>query len=229
LVASSNIMTLLFQCMQDPMPEVRQSSFALLGDLTKACFQHVKPCIPQFLPILGQNLRPEYISVCNNATWAIGEIAVKLGADMKQYIPLVLTQLVAIINQPGTPKTLLENTAITIGRLGYVCPEEVAPMLQQFIRPWCTSLRNIRDNEEKDSAFRGICSMISVNPGGVVQDFIFFCDAVASWVSPKPDLKMMFHEILHGFKNQVGEENWRRFSEQFPPQLKERLVLNYGV
>ena len=28
---------------QDAMPEVRQSSFALLGDLTKACFQHVQP------------------------------------------------------------------------------------------------------------------------------------------------------------------------------------------
>ena len=27
------------------MPEVRQSSFALLGDLTKACFENVKPCI----------------------------------------------------------------------------------------------------------------------------------------------------------------------------------------
>lgn len=26
--------------------------------------------------------------------------------------------------------------AITIGRLGYVCPQEVAPMLPQFIRPW---------------------------------------------------------------------------------------------
>lgn len=33
---------------QDKMPEVRQSSFALLGDLTKACFQHVKPCIGMF-------------------------------------------------------------------------------------------------------------------------------------------------------------------------------------
>lgn len=32
-----------------------------------------------FLPILGQNLNPEFISVCNNATWAIGEISVKLG------------------------------------------------------------------------------------------------------------------------------------------------------
>jgi len=27
LVASSNIMQLLYQCVQDPMPEVRQSSF----------------------------------------------------------------------------------------------------------------------------------------------------------------------------------------------------------
>ena len=37
-------------CCQDPMPEVRQSSFALLGDLTKACFQHVKPFIGEPRP-----------------------------------------------------------------------------------------------------------------------------------------------------------------------------------
>ncbi|KAI2664604.1 Transportin-1 [Labeo rohita] len=203
LVARSNILTLMYQCMQ--------SSFALLGDLTKACFQHVKPCI---------------------------------GSEMQPYVQMVLQQLVEIINRPNTPKTLLENTvlinlhsnsrkwtlqAITIGRLGYVCPQEVAPMLQQFIRPWCTSLRNIRDNEEKDSAFRGICTMITVNPGGVVQDFIFFCDAVASWMNPKDDLREMFYKILHGFKNQVGDENWRRFSDQFPLPLKERLAAFYGV
>jgi hypothetical protein len=29
---------------------------------------------------------------------------------MKPYIPMVLSQLITIINQPGTPKTLLENT-----------------------------------------------------------------------------------------------------------------------
>nr|XP_023838830.1 transportin-1 [Salvelinus alpinus] len=182
-----------------------------------------------FMPILGTNLNPELISVCNNATWAIGEISIQMGAEMQPYVTMVLHQLVEIINRPNTPKTLLENTAITIGRLGYVCPQEVAPMLQQFIRPWCTSLRNIRDNEEKDSAFRGICTMISVNPGGVVQDFIFFCDAVASWVNPKDDLRDMFGKILHGFKNQVGEDNWRRFSDQFPLPLKERLAAFYGV
>ena len=60
----------------------------------------------------------------------------------------------------------------------------------------CTSLRNIRDNEEKDSAFRGVCTMIGVNPSGIIQDFIFFCDAVASWVNPKSDLKEMFYKVI---------------------------------
>uniref|UniRef100_H2ZM68 Transportin-1 n=1 Tax=Ciona savignyi TaxID=51511 RepID=H2ZM68_CIOSA len=229
LVQSSNILPLMYECMQDQMAEVRQSSFALLGDLTKACFQHVKQCIGQFMPILAQNLNPELISVCNNATWAIGEISIQLGAEMQPFISIILGPLISIINQQGTPKTLLENTAITIGRLGFVCPNEVAPAMAQFTRPWCTSLRNIRDNEEKDSAFRGICAMIGVNPGGIVPDFIFFCDAIASWVQPKPDLKEMFYKILHGFKDQVGEETWGRFSEQFPQPLKERLLANYGV
>ena len=45
--------------LQDSMPEVRQSSFALLGDLTKACFPHVKPCIGESILLevfeLGMN------------------------------------------------------------------------------------------------------------------------------------------------------------------------------
>jgi len=233
LIANSNILQLLYQCMQDPMPEVRQSSFALLGDLTKACFQHVSPFVSDFLPLLGQNLNPELISVCNNATWAIGEISVKLGADMRGYMPMILNQLIVIINYPSTPKTLMENTAITIGRLGYVCPAEVAPSLPQFVRKWCSSLRNIRDNEEKDSAFRGMCLMIQANPSGILNDFIFFCDAVASWSTPKPDLKDMFSKILHGYKQQLSSENnvgcWKQITESFPPQLAERLTLVYGI
>ena len=57
----------------------------------------------------------------------------------------------------------------------------------KFVRGWCyhafsyfiflfrcTSLRNIRDNDEKDSAFRGICALIGINPGGVVQVCLSF-------------------------------------------------------
>ena len=36
-------------------------------------------------------------------------------------------------------------------------------------------------------------------------------------------------QILHAFKNQVGDESWKRFSDQFPLPLHERLSLQYGV
>uniref|UniRef100_A0A914VK87 Transportin-1 n=1 Tax=Plectus sambesii TaxID=2011161 RepID=A0A914VK87_9BILA len=229
LVAQSNIMQLMFQCAQDATPEVRQSSFALLGDLAKACYQHVEPFLQGFMPVLSQNLNPELISVCNNSIWAIGEISTKMGDGMRQYVGAFLPALVFIINRDKTPKTLLENTAITLGRLGIFCAAEVAPVLQQFIRPWCLALRNIRDNDEKESAFRGLCLMINLNPAGVIQDFIFLCDAIASWNHPQPDLKDMFARILHGFRTQVGETNWNSFTSQFPPPLKERLNAQYGV
>lgn len=94
LVARSNILTLMYQCMQvkscqkchlsdklikfacivhllysslsvqDKMPEVRQSSFALLGDLTKACFQHVKPCIGMYCGINCETFNNVLIICC---------------------------------------------------------------------------------------------------------------------------------------------------------------------
>ncbi|CAF4360939.1 unnamed protein product, partial [Adineta steineri] len=62
LVERSNILSLLERCAQDTMAEVRQSSFALLGDLTKACFRHVHKHLTIFLPILTQNLNPNHVS-----------------------------------------------------------------------------------------------------------------------------------------------------------------------
>ena len=38
--------------------KVRQSAFALLGDLTKACFKLVQPHVDQLIPILALNLNP---------------------------------------------------------------------------------------------------------------------------------------------------------------------------
>lgn len=93
-------------------------------------------------------MNPEFISVCNNATWAIGEIAVKLGNvsfwifiysmrlikaffsgnEMHNYIPLFLNQLIAIINRPNTPKTLLENTGkkeLFLEQRLYIWPKQV--------------------------------------------------------------------------------------------------------
>ena len=68
---------------------------------------------PEFMPILSGNLNPEYISVCNNATWAAGEISVKLGNDMAGYIPNILNPLITIINRYFTGAYNLHSLTIT--------------------------------------------------------------------------------------------------------------------
>uniref|UniRef100_A0A183CIR4 Transportin-1 n=1 Tax=Globodera pallida TaxID=36090 RepID=A0A183CIR4_GLOPA len=118
---------------------------------------------------------------------------------------------------------------ITLGRFGLNCSAEVSPFLADFIRPWCMSLRNVRDNEEKESAFRGICLMVNCNPQGVANFFIFLCDAIASWQTPSEQLRFMFGRIIYAFKAQVGQENWSNFVAQIPPALKQRLGMQYQL
>jgi hypothetical protein len=83
LVANTNppVFQFLSICVQDEVAEVRQSAYALLGDLAISCFEHIRTYVPQFMPHLLTQIeaRPEHLSVCNNATWAAGEIAIKWG------------------------------------------------------------------------------------------------------------------------------------------------------
>lgn len=181
--------------MKDSSREVRQSSFALIGDLVKCSFDLVAPHIHTVLTLLMANLDPQYVSVCNNAIWAMGEIALKIEDHMVRYAVEVIIPLIEVMNKDRVTRTLLENTAITLGRLGLHCSVVLAPHLQAFIRPWCLALRNIRDNEEKESAFKGVCIMIKQNPQGVVTNFVFFCDALASWNTPSNELRQMFREV----------------------------------
>ena len=78
-----------------------------VGVESQPWFVNPKKSPDQFFPL-------EFISVCNNACWAIGEIAIVIGPAMKRFIPNVLPPLVEI-SRRAQPKTLLENTGITLG------------------------------------------------------------------------------------------------------------------
>ena len=55
-------------------------------------------------------------------------------------------------------------SAITLGRVAWVCPGQIAPHLAHFAGPWCYALRNIRDDVEKEHAFLGLCALLRANP-----------------------------------------------------------------
>ena len=58
---------------------------------------------------------------------------------------------------------------MSIGRIGLMHPTLVAPLLPEFAQAWCQALYEIRDNEEKDSALRGLCTLVQTNPAGITK------------------------------------------------------------
>jgi transportin-1 len=210
---SSQVLTLLLHCMDGTLqPDVRQSAFALVGDLSKHCIQHLGPFLPQYLPQLvasltlsqeferGRRGQNPMISVCNNACWAVGELTTKIGEEnIRPFAPQILPALIHNLQSPGLNPSLLQNTAITIGRLALVCPVHVAPQLDSFAVPWCYRMSRMRDDMEKDHACRGLCNMIQLNAEGIIKAFIPFLLVVASWAEPPPDLRAMFEQIIEAF------------------------------
>ena len=130
IVLENNLVQLVFECAKHEMPDVRQSSLALTGDLAKHALEALRPGLNQILPVLMHNLvDPELTSVCNNACWAIGEIAIQVGQDLEPVVDECLRHLVPLMQRTKLPRNLQENCAITIARLGLVCPEKVAQVL----------------------------------------------------------------------------------------------------
>lgn len=81
------------------------------------------------MPILGTNLNPELISVCNNATWAIGEISIQMGEcfSFKEYSQYVTISTVYFDNKLQSK----QSTDFFPWRL--VVPTPSGPEMQPYI------------------------------------------------------------------------------------------------
>lgn len=229
LVAKSNLRDLLVQCCMDDANDIRQSALALLGDLARVCPVHLHARLLDFLNIATEQLNviqvKEAVSVANNACWALGELAVKVRQEISPVVIKVISYLVPILQNPeGLNKSLLENSAITLGRLGWVCPELVAPHMEHFMQSWCAALCMIRDDFEKEDAFRGLCAMVRANPSGAVSSLAYMCRAIASWHEIRSkDLINEIIQVLNGYKQLLGNGAWEQFLSKLEPLVSQQL------
>jgi len=78
-----HILQLLTFCLRHPQAPVRQSAYALVGDMAMGCFPLLRPHMPGVMQELIQQLDPEpkieFISASNNAAWSVGEVALRYG------------------------------------------------------------------------------------------------------------------------------------------------------
>ncbi|KAF6260222.1 ARM repeat-containing protein [Scenedesmus sp. NREL 46B-D3] len=130
--ASPALPALVLAACGDSASDVRQSAFALVGDLAKACPSHVLPRLDELVklslacmevPALTEPNMPS----ANNAIWSLGELMMRANPAM------VAPYIVRICEAAATPlmggvrvsRSLQENSAITLGRAAMVCPDQV--------------------------------------------------------------------------------------------------------
>ncbi|KAG8501956.1 hypothetical protein CXB51_000207 [Gossypium anomalum] len=230
LVAQSNLRDLLLQCCMDDDSNVRQSAFALVGDLAKVCPVHLRPRLSEFLDVATNQLTTpklnETIAVANNACWAIGELAIKVRQEISPVVMTVISCLVPILQhaEQGVNKSVVENTAITLGRLAWVCPDLVSPHMEHFMQPWCISLSMIRDDIEKEDAFRGLCAVVRANPSAALGSLVLMCKAIASWDEIRNgELHNEVCQVLHGYKQMLRNGAWDQCMSALEPPEKDKL------
>lgn len=223
------IMQLLLMCFQDPIAEVRQSAYALLGDLVINCFDEVQPYLQQVMQelITQIDVKSDSVSVTNNAAWSAGEICLQAGPALQPYVEVLLQKLISLMQAPKTGTTVLENASITLGRLGSTAPSKVAPHIELFAVRFCQSLQDSMDNNEKDSAFRGFCQLIATNPNSLGTFFPDFVNAVGRFKEPSPELSDMFSKILVGFQPMYPD--WPRLMRELDPETTQTINTKYGL
>lgn len=59
LIESSNLISVMTSCMQDNDTEVRQSAFALLGDISQHCFPVVANFSKQYIALCVEHMNIE--------------------------------------------------------------------------------------------------------------------------------------------------------------------------
>eukprot|EP00798_Chlamydomonas_sp_ICE-L_P031863 gene31863-7069_t len=229
---------ILVQCCQDTEPHMRQSSFALVGDLCRCCMAHVAPAAPQFITFALANLEQsrvtqENMRCCNNACWAMGELAIKLHPDALRPCAEAVAEKMAGILAFTTrlPRSIVENCAITLGRVAWVCPEPIAPHLVHFCAVWCQALRSVRDDVEKEHAFMGLCALIRLNPEAALNSFGYIAVGVASWRNIACEgLKNDLVQLMQGLKQKLVElGQWQTVSSSLEPAVMQKLSQMCGI
>jgi len=101
----------------------------------------------------NNDIEMEKLSICNNSCWTIGILAISYPECLKDSINILMKKLIKIISLPRLNKSLAQNVCICIGRCANVVPDIISNYLDQFLKQFCLSLRNIKDSLEKQEAF----------------------------------------------------------------------------
>lgn len=241
---NTNLVELILVCFEDHNPDVRQSAYALLGDLAIFTLDLIKPYLQSIFICIGNEINNRSFStfpVYNNAIWSLGEIAMRLSyEEFKPYITNLINLLIPVLNSVDTQQTVLENAAICLGRFGLNGGEEVvAPRLSEIILQWCSQMLYLIENEEKESGFKGMINTIKLNPdqgfGGLStlqgkKNLSIFIVCIGNYLEPSEQLQVLFHQLMTSYKSFLGEDGWEnQIMNHVDLETRQHIRKVYGI
>ncbi|EHA57216.1 hypothetical protein MCOR27_003949 [Pyricularia oryzae] len=245
LVGQSNqqLFELLGLCMDDLADEVKQSAYALLGDCARYVFGQLQPNLATLLPILLKQLDLDNLldeemdddfGVVNNACWSAGEIAIQHGKGMAPFVQELLQRCVEILSNPRVPKSVRENAAIALGRLGIDNAELLAPHLNMFTDDFLNAMDEVDPSEEKATAFKGFALTVSRNPQAIEKDIPHFFLAIAKYrdlVNLRSPIKQELHDAFRNVINVYQQiiPQFDSFLSTMPQDAQASLKQLYGI
>ncbi|KAI9795295.1 MAG: hypothetical protein M1833_007267 [Piccolia ochrophora] len=219
--AQPRFFDLLAFCMEDPSNDVRQSSYALLGDCAIYVSAQLQPFLPSLMPIVLKQLDLDKVleeqiqtgfSVVNNACWSCGEVCFKQPEAMEPYAEELYQRLRSILLNPEVPESVHENAAIALGRLSKASPYKLAPHLGDFAETFLDSMDRVDWTEEKDSAYEGFTVIVALNPRALEACLRKYFEAIARYKhvfhpqTPRSEkLKPLFYHSLLGYKGMIPD------------------------
>lgn len=232
LLQSVDFVPLLLTSISTEIEDVAQSALALLGDV--ALYAHpFLPTHPQLEQIILSALEQMDLSkgpaVINNSIWASGELALKMGPGIQPYAEALLQRYDNALKNSTDP-SVLENSAIAIGRLGHAVPSLLAQSYPSLISAWSLAIMNVFETDEKDSACVGMCMALKLNPAGIpsMEDLVLIVLVLANYVEPSDQLRELVRDVLGTFRELVGNE-WGKVLEMAGSEAVVSVSGRYGL
>lgn len=218
------LISLIVSCAYDSLPDLRQSSILLVGEISKSAATLFNAAAQnKMLELVLLNVDEEFESCCNNAVWALGEIAVQYGGALTQSsIGHIAHRLVSLMQLDNINMSIKQNVGVTLGRL---CVTNTAAMTEVVATEHFCELCNYvklapSQTTERTHAFAGLVAvlrhrsdilLLDFNITGKVPGLLAFLVACASWEDPPDEpLSTQLGELLRGARQAVGAEAWRQ-------------------
>ena len=231
LIQPSNLLQFLFECMKQEDASLKQSCFALLGDIAKHCAPLIlqNNILQQFLPLLINNLYITHQSVCNNSAWAIAEISLKAGSAIAPSIPAIIQKFSSILELEDLEDYLYENISVSICRIGLSFPEAVGVSMDRWIKFVTTYMVRVEHHNEKETGFKGLCVMMTKNPKCALESFKMICDSFDSFIDASEEVEKMIASTLAWLKHNMGN-NWnQQVWSKLPHYLQVRISNRFRI